>query len=171
MDLLARDLHVMFDAAGRTLTVWDASHRQLFQAEARNRTTNDGQRGHWGSLPSGLYLLGAPVVKNTVPFGPFYVPITDFGPNRALADHGRSGVGIHGGGSGAPDPFAAHQVWVPTHGCVRMANIDLRQLVRLILAAQQGSGKCYFTCTAILPGAGKAEADDYLLGTEIEEDE
>jgi hypothetical protein len=171
MDLLPHDLHVIFDAGARLLTVWDGSHQKLMECEARNKTTDDGQFGHYGNLPSGLYLLGAPVVKNTVPFGPFYVPITDFGPNRALAEHGRSGVGIHGGGSGAPDPFAAHQGFVVTHGCVRVQNIDLRQLVRLILAAQQGSGKCYLTCTAILPGAGKAEADDYLLGTEIEEDE
>lgn len=39
--------------------------------------------------------------------------------------NGRSGVGLHGGGSSLQDPFAPYQKLVPTLGCLRMHNYDL----------------------------------------------
>lgn len=42
--------------------------------------------------------------------------------------HGRAGIMIHGGGSacGWPGAWAARQQLFPTHGCIRMHNVDLR---------------------------------------------
>ncbi|MGB5241483.1 MAG: L,D-transpeptidase, partial [Prochlorococcaceae cyanobacterium] len=47
------------------------------------------------------------------------------------AKFGRAGVMLHGGGSGCgwPGAWAAKQHLLPTHGCVRLRNIDLRDKV------------------------------------------
>jgi hypothetical protein len=39
--------------------------------------------------------------------------------------NGRSGIGLHGGGSSLPDPYTPYQKLVPTLGCLRMHNYDL----------------------------------------------
>ncbi len=43
----------------------------------------------------------------------------------------RSGIAIHGGGMGRTisHPYADHQGWLKTHGCVRMQNADIVNLV------------------------------------------
>ena len=43
----------------------------------------------------------------------------------------RSSIAIHGGGlgKGIHHPFASRQGWLATHGCVRMQNEDIVQLV------------------------------------------
>ena len=47
------------------------------------------------------------------------------------AKHGRAGIMLHGGGSanGWPGAWAPNQPLVPTHGCCRARNIDLRDKV------------------------------------------
>jgi hypothetical protein len=168
MTLEPHDLHLDFEAGAGRLAVWNASHQPVMHCEARNRTTNDGQFGHWGNIPSGLYLLGTPVAKNTAPFGPFFIPVLDCGTVHVLAEHGRAGIGIHGGGSGLPDPLADRQSppWVPTLGCIRMINRDLVEIVNLIKACQAKGGKAYLTVVSRQPGAESnataIDLDDYL---------
>ena len=70
--------------------------------------------------------------------GPFITPnvavidnISDprFGPPGAYIDTGDPrGRDIHGGGSGLTDPYAPRQGWVPTPGCTRGQNEDVRRL-------------------------------------------
>ena len=45
--------------------------------------------------------------------------------------HGRSGIACHGGGSanGWPGAWAPNQPLVPSHGCLRLKNIDLRDKI------------------------------------------
>ena len=47
------------------------------------------------------------------------------------AKHGRAGIMIHGGGSacGWPGAWAPTQALMPTYGCVRAKNIDLRDKI------------------------------------------
>ena len=47
------------------------------------------------------------------------------------AKYGRAGIMINGGGSanGWPGAWAPRQPLFPTHGCVRLHNIDLREKV------------------------------------------
>ena len=40
-----------------------------------------------------------------------------------------SGVAIHGGGKGLPDPYIDDQGWRPTAGCFRMQNSDVNDLI------------------------------------------
>jgi hypothetical protein len=41
-------------------------------------------------------------------------------------------MGLHGGGTGLEDPFAALQGWVKTQGCIRVQNKDLEEIVKFI---------------------------------------
>lgn len=169
MRLEPRDLHLVFAPAGNVLKVFDAKGGQLFACAAHNRTVRDGQYSHWGNAPPGLYRLARPVSKGTAPFGPWFVGLEDFGEHRSFADHGRSGIGIHGGGSGLGQPLAPHQSppWVPTHGCLRLLNVDLIELVHLVKGAQGQGGVCYIDVLS-LPKFPAAAPDDYLP---IEEDQ
>jgi hypothetical protein len=49
-----------------------------------------------------------------------------------LAVFGRGGIMCHGGGSNAPDPFAAYQELCKTEGCTRLHNADLARLVAFL---------------------------------------
>ena len=81
-------------------------------------------------LPDGNYSVSAEepgksaADANGPAYGTFYIKTGD--------PRGRD---IHGGGSGLPFPFAPRQGWVPTHGCLRMQNIDGEELSRRIIAA------------------------------------
>ena len=79
-------------------------------------------------------------------YGCFFTPIYDTDPNGPLKQHGRAGLGIHGGGSDLPDPFALYQGWEWTFGCIRLQNIDNEMIfapfVKYIL---QNGGKVALT--------------------------
>ena len=82
------------------------------------------------SLPDGNYTVSAEepgqsaADANGPAYGTFYIKTGD--------PRGRD---IHGGGSGLSAPFAPRQGWVPTHGCLRMQNIDGEELSRQIIDA------------------------------------
>ena len=82
------------------------------------------------SLPDGKYIVSADepgqstADANGPAYGTFYIKTGD--------PRGRD---IHGGGSGLTDPFAPRQGWVPTHGCLRMQNVDGEELSRQIIDA------------------------------------
>lgn len=162
MNLGLSDLHMLLDAGARKLKVFSARHELVFECEARNRTVANGQLGHNGNCPPGSYMLGNPSPRGTVPFGDWFVPILDYGANHAMREHRRSGIGIHGGGSGLAAPFAPQQSppWVPTHGCWRVLNQDLAKLAELLERCSEDGGVCYVTVTAAVPGAAEEGEDD-----------
>jgi hypothetical protein len=61
-----------------------------------------------------------------------------YGPAGAFIDVGDTARGreIHGGGTGAPDPMADQQGWVPTTGCTRGQNADVISLGQTITNSQ-----------------------------------
>ena len=78
--------------------------------------------------PGGYYKLGVPqecgpASEDGVAYGWWFTPIED-NAEGTLAKFGRSGLGIHGGGTGLSQPFSQHQGWEATYGCMRMQNID-----------------------------------------------
>lgn len=147
MDLKPPDLHFVFDKTARRIKAFDAAQKLVWSAEMRNSTVADGQYGHWGNIPPGEYLIGTPQARHTAPFGRYFTPIGDYHGHHGMADHGRVGIGIHGGGSGLPDPLAPHQGWVPTEGCGRLANADNEAFVAFVRKAQAEGGRCYLTVT------------------------
>jgi len=172
MNIKPHDYHMILNAQARSLKLFDATGKEVFQCEARNRTVNNGQWGHWGNCPPGEYVLGKPVFKDTVPFGRWFIPLLDYGDHHTMAKFGRSGIGIHGGGSGLARPMAPRQSppWVVTHGCFRILNLSLAELEQKVAGCQANGGTVYVTVVADVPGA-VVEADDWLLDTELAEDE
>jgi len=166
------DLHWVFARAARTLKAYDNAGREVFACEARNRTTADGQLGHFGNCPPGEYVFGYPAPKGTAPFGPWFVPIHDAPGHDAAAAHHRAGLGWHGGGSGLQEPLRAIQSppWIPTHGCWRSINRDLERGVALIHATLVAGGMHFVTVEAPVPGEA-AEPDDWGPADAITEDE
>jgi RHS repeat-associated protein len=61
--------------------------------------------------------------------GPYKGNPYAFGPNDILRTDDDRGRWLHGGGSGLADPLAPRQGWYPTHGCTRMQNEDIQDLV------------------------------------------
>lgn len=110
------------------------------EIEAHNDTIGpigtDDPYGHDGPCPLGDYGLGLPEAAATrngdgtvtsndptdIAYGCWFTPLVDIG--GLWAAHGRSGIGVHGGGSASPTPFAIQQGWYPTEGCIRLQNED-----------------------------------------------
>jgi hypothetical protein len=170
MNLQNRDLHWEYSRNGNRLKCFDNKGGQILDVECRNRTTADGQLGHDGNLPPGEYILGVPVPKNTVPFGSWFIPILDAPEHSELSSRGRSGLGIHGGGTGLPSPFSPHQGWQVTHGCLRIQNAALIEVVHWVQSAQGRGGTCYLTVVPDVPGAAE-ESDDWGPAVELFPDE
>jgi RHS repeat-associated protein len=61
--------------------------------------------------------------------GPYKDDPVSYGPNDILKTDDPRGRWLHGGGRGLSDPFAPQQGWWPTHGCTRMQNSDIQDLV------------------------------------------
>jgi hypothetical protein len=164
------DLHMLLDAGARKLKLFSARHELVFECEARNRTVANGQLGHNGNCPPGSYMLGNPSPRGTVPFGDWFVPILDYDANHTLREHRRSGIGIHGGGSGLPFPFAGQQGWVHSRVLAGSEHADLARLVTLLERCSEDGGVCYVTVTAAVPGAAEAGEED-MAGVVLAEGE
>ena len=104
----------------------------------------DGQHPNWrlyqGDTPPGLYRLGtvyddygedpSPAYNRTAAsYGWMTFDMVDLEGNEDR--NGRSGICLHGGGSGLgwPGAWLPHQKLLPTWGCIRMHNSDLRNRV------------------------------------------
>ena len=65
--------------------------------------------------------------------GPYENNKKAFGPNDILrTDDVSRGRWLHGGGTGLPDPEAPRQGWMPTLGCTRLQNEDIRDLANQV---------------------------------------
>ncbi|MGI9115818.1 MAG: RHS repeat-associated core domain-containing protein, partial [Chthoniobacterales bacterium] len=61
--------------------------------------------------------------------GPYQNKPSSFGPNDILRTDDDRGRWLHGGGWDLTDPLAPRQGWTPTHGCTRLQNEDIQDLV------------------------------------------
>jgi hypothetical protein len=171
-NLKPNDTHWLFDAAARTVRAYSADGMLIFSAEARNHTVRaDGGYGPDGPIPPGEYVFGVPVRKDTVPFGPWFVPILDAPGHHAAAEYGRVGLGWHGGGSGLADPLAPRQGWQVTRGCERSQNVDLEMGVSFVRSCQGRGGVCYVTVVKIAIPRLAPEPYDWGPGVELDADE
>jgi len=87
-----------------------------------------------GDTPPGLYVLSRLIVTQPDEpkqvwnaYGKFF---WDMSPGSGAEEkYGRSGCGIHGGGTLAPMPLAPYQELKATHGCIRLHNADLEKRI------------------------------------------
>lgn len=126
--------HIVFNGPSRLLKLFvaddDGGTQLRHEFECHDVGVRDGVDpdpfGHECKCPPGLYYVGAPqpLAPPERPYGFFFTPLYDNPLSNAFAAHGRSGIGIHGGGSDLADPFAARQGWEWTFGCLRLQNED-----------------------------------------------
>lgn len=117
-------LHLVFSSETLRCKAFDAHGTLLFECEMHDAAVNGPGFGFRGRCPRGCYPLGTPVPKNDPGFGYWFIPVLDV-PNR-------EGIGIHSGGSDLAHPFAPHQGWEVTLGCLRVQGADLDKLVDLV---------------------------------------
>jgi len=109
--------------------------KQVDWLQMRENATRDDY-GYYGECPPGEYKLMAPENVHASAFGDWYIGLIDY--NGHWEQYNRSFIAIHGGGSGLSNSFKyPDQGWVITHGCLRMQNGDLANLVKTIRAAQK----------------------------------
>jgi len=126
------DYHLIVNAQTKTVKGYSFEGKLLFERPC----LAEGQRWEWwkhgGDTPPSVYKLGALYNDKAngsmqPAYGWCFFDMVDLGGNQEDGEdaNGRSGVGLHGGGSGAPQPFAPYQKLLPTLGCLRMYNQDL----------------------------------------------
>jgi RHS repeat-associated protein len=64
--------------------------------------------------------------------GPYRDNANAYGPNDILRTDDDRGRWLHGGGSDLDDPLAPRQGWESTHGCTRLQNEDIEDLVNRV---------------------------------------
>ena len=145
LDLKAHDLHAVFNDDSDLFKIFNKSGTLILKCEMQNRAVAGDGFGRYARCPRGEFVLGSPRRTRSAPFGYWFTPVLDYDDNHKMRDFKRDGIGIHGGGSGLPDPFAPRQGWRKTHGCLRVQNEDNQKLVELVKKAQAKGGRVYLT--------------------------
>lgn len=137
------DSYLLVNDRDQDMEAYDHAGKLLWRAPclARGQGPDNDWRSRNMDTPPGLYVIGQ-IYRDREEVGPNpkYSPtLMSFGwysfdmielENQEVK-HGRSGIMLHGGGSacGWPGAWAPFQPLYPTHGCIRMRNIDLRDKV------------------------------------------
>ena len=140
------DGHLVFNGSARTLKCFVSGGELKHTLPCHDVGISDqyvkAGQDEYGSrckCPPGDYSVGVPMAcairqkdgsiirqnSDDQAYGCYFVPLGD--SKGAFAAHGRSGIGIHGGGSDLSNPFAMQQGWEWTYGCLRLQNQDLEQ--------------------------------------------
>ncbi|GEM_PF-5499905 len=143
------DVHFVVNAVSKRLKCFDASGQLKWTVEAHCEGTNGSYDVFQGDTPPGLYKCGSPddvlsTDSDRNSFGPWFVPLNEM--EGQLTRRNRSGLGVHGGGSGLSNPFyAMRQGWVPTHGCIRLQNEDAVRFANTVKFIQRHGGTAWLS--------------------------
>ena len=139
----AGDSHLIVNDASERMKAFSFEGRLLWEVDCLAR--GQGSDSEWKlqntDTPAGLYKVGTvyrdyekvegkPAYDRTLmAYGWYSLDLIEL--ENQEAKYGRAGIMIHGGGSanGWPGAWAPKQPLFPTHGCVRLHNIDLREKV------------------------------------------
>jgi hypothetical protein len=143
------DSHRLVNDKTETLRAFDFKGVNLFTIRCLAR--GQGADNEWKSpntdTPPGLYKVGTVwrdyyrlgehpefVPAELLPYGWFTLDLMELEAQERR--YGRAGIAIHGGGSalGHRGCWQPYQDLLPTHGCVRVHNADLRDKIVLLLA-------------------------------------
>ena len=127
------DYHVIVNAASQTAKIFSFEGKLLYTVPALAMGQDPNWRLTGGDTPPSVYKLGTfcndkenGTMERGYGWGFFdLIDCDDRGKEDGENTNGRSGIGLHGGGSSLPDPFTPYQKLVPTLGCVRVTNWDL----------------------------------------------
>lgn len=127
--LIVNDVETRFNSEAK---LYDSTGKLLWTKDALAKGAGGKDYSKRNSdTPPGLYRIGELTVTNPKEsdviwnaFGKYFFDLVGLQENEER--FGRSGIGIHGGGTGAaPNSLAAYQQLVVTHGCIRMYNKDV----------------------------------------------
>jgi lipoprotein-anchoring transpeptidase ErfK/SrfK len=136
------DFHIVVNDGTETAKAFDFTGNKLWEvpALARGQGSDYEYRYPRTDTPPGVYEIGEiyrdyksprmPAFDRTkLAYGWYSFDLVDLEAQERK--WGRAGIMIHGGGSacGWPGAWAPKQTLYPTHGCVRMYNQDLRDLL------------------------------------------
>lgn len=137
------DSHLIVNDALETMKAFSYGGKFLWEIPclARGQYSDFEWRITNSDTPPGLYKVGAiykdyenvganPAYDRTrMAYGWYSFDLVEL--ENQEAGVGRAGIMIHGGGSanGWPGAWATKQALVPTHGCIRCYNIDLRDKI------------------------------------------
>lgn len=133
-----KDFHLVYDPVKLELNVWrwvggeDEGEKIIAIPSVAKGIAGRDWRRVGADTPPGLYRLGT--IWNDYADGtllPAYGWVTfdmiDLEGNEDESH--RSGIALHGGGSGLLKPQDPYQQLTATHGCVRCHNMDLRDVI------------------------------------------
>jgi len=128
------DIHIMISHAQKVAQAYDHTGVKVFRIDALTHGVGGGVDAHAGDTPAGDYratglvqTTDADTSATWAAYGPWFVALDDLeGQERSRS---RAGIGMHGGGTGLPDPQANRQDLIPTCGCIRIHNHDLATLI------------------------------------------
>jgi hypothetical protein len=139
----AGDSHLIVNDASERMKAFSFQGKLLWEVDCLAR--GQGSDFEWKlrntDTPPGLYKVGTiyrdyeingdkPRYDRTLmAYGWYSLDLIEL--ENQEAKYGRAGIMIHGGGSGNgwPGAWAPKQSLLPTHGCVRLHNIDLRDKI------------------------------------------
>lgn len=144
------DIHlVVADSESKALSemkVFDSEGRVLHNLPCLAKGQTADYSIQRGDTPPGLYRIGR--LHITQPhesthvwnaFGKYFLDME--GQQQNEEQYGRQGCGIHGGGTGAPDPLAPYQKLMLTWGCIRVRNADLEKIIIPLYRETIAAGK------------------------------
>ncbi|AEC53058.1 hypothetical protein SCRM01_112c [Synechococcus phage S-CRM01] len=134
-----KDFHLVMNDRTENITAFDGKGNRLWSVPALGR--GQGSDFEWRETrtdtPPGIYKIGAIYKDYEIDpsnkfssdrraYGWYSFDLEDLEGQESRI--GRAGIMIHGGGTGAgwPGAWVPQQLLLPTHGCIRMHNIDLR---------------------------------------------
>jgi lysozyme len=127
------DYHLVMSDVTEQMSAFDSDGKKLWTIPALAKGVEGSDWRLTGAdTPPGIYKLGVVYCDietgNLDPaYGWYTFDMEDLeGQETGI---GRSGICLHGGGSAAPDPQAPYQPLLPTFGCVRVHNQDLRDKI------------------------------------------
>lgn len=143
------DFHLVINDDAETLKAFDFYGKKLFTIPclARGQGNDDEWQSPNTDTPPGLYKVGSvwrdyerlgdlpkAVPPDLLPYGWFTLDLEELEAQERR--YGRAGIAIHGGGSalGQWGCWQPRQPLLATHGCVRVHNADLRDLIAPLLA-------------------------------------
>lgn len=136
------DYHWVVSTIQHTGTMFTSEGKKLFTIPALCEGQHDNWKAPRGDTPPGFYKFGTVYTQDEsnmadlFAYGEICIDMIDLEGQET--GNGRAGISAHGGGTALANPLSAYQPLIPTHGCIRVHNNDLKKtLAPLVVKAKK----------------------------------